>query len=375
MISGYVKPGFEPVKAAFEQNFQDRDEIGAAFAAIQDGEMVVNLCGGFSDRKRETPWNEDTTALVFSTTKPIAALVVGYVVSNNPNITYDTPVSSFWPEFSAGGKEAITIGDVLAHKAGLSGFVDEIDAELWYDPPGIITKLAAEKPIWPYDGTSGYHPLTWGYLVSEIVLRLSGKSVGTVLAEAFTGTNTDMPDIDFRIGTPEREHQRMAQIQQPRSLPNLGPSNPARKAAFMTKWAAPRRGDKKWFEIEVPSANGIGTALGVAQLYSIYANDGRLGDVQLIDPETWSDAMKVRASGPDRVLPFNLEFRAGVMRNTNLFFGKNIDNSGHAGWGGSAAFGDTDQRLSAAYVMNRQSNHLLGDPRSITLFDALYDCL
>lgn len=377
MINGYVKPGFEAVQEAFEANFAEGNELGAGFAAVQDGEILVNLTGGYMDRKKEKLWTENTLVPVFSTTKGIAALVAAYVIAGRPNTSFDTLVADFWPEFAVEGKNHLSIAHVLSHQGGLSGLTEEFDPALWLESSAIGSLLAAAKPLWSPvpDGTSGYHPLTWGYLVQEIVTRLSEKSVGMVLAEAFTGTAAGATDIDFWLGTPDSEHDRCAEMQRPRELADLGPMNEFKKAAFMTKWAAPNRGGADWKRVEIPSANGHGTALSTAQLYGMYAQDGKLGDHQLIDAGTFADLTKRRTLGPDRVLPFEIEFAAGVMRNNAGYYGPNPNAYGHSGWGGSAALADPDLGLSAAYVMNRQSNSLQGDPRSQRLFKALYDCL
>ena len=376
-IRGFVKPGFEAVKDAFAANFEDGAELGAGFAAILEGETVVDLQGGYADRKKTRPWTDETLVPIYSTTKPIAALVIAHVLSGLEDVTYETLMTEFWPEFGAEGKESLTIGDVLSHQAGLCGFEREIDPALWLQPQALCDELAKTPPLWQPvpDGTSGYHPLSWGYLAGEIVRRLTGKSLGTVLAEDFTKTGEGAPEVDFWIGTPESEHDRCADIQRPKEMPELGELNPYKKAAFMTKWAAPDRGGPEWRKTEIPSANGHGTALSTAQLFGLYANGGTLNGRQLIAPETFEGLTRQRTFGPDRVLPFEIEFAAGVMRNSSEFYGPNHNSLGHSGWGGSAAFGDPDLHLSAAYVMNRQSNKLQADPRGQRLFAALYDCV
>jgi len=174
---------------------------------------------------------------------------------------------------------------------------------------------------------------------------------------------------------PEDEHDRVADIKRPTAMPSLGEITNEARTAFLTKWASPNRGGAEWREIEIPSANGHGTASGVARLYSAYATGGKIGDTTLFSTDTYNALIKPRCTGQDRVLPFNMTFGAGIMANTNLAFGPNRNSLGHSGWGGSAAFGDADRNLSAAYVMNRQSNILLGDPRSKRLFASLYGCL
>ncbi|WP_293613041.1 serine hydrolase domain-containing protein [Ponticaulis sp.] len=376
-IRGYVKPGFEAVHDAFKDNFDRDEELGAGFAVFQDGECLVDLQGGWVDRKKTALFEANTLTPIFSTTKPIAALVVAYIVDQAPGVTLDSLMTEFWPEFGAKGKEDLTIADVLSHQSGLCGFEDAIDPKLWLDPRALNAHLAKTEPLWlPVpDGTSGYHPLTWGYLAGEIVERLAGRSLGTVLADEFTGTLEGGEDmIDFWIGTPKSQHERISEVQRPREMAKLGAMNRYNKAAFMTSWSAPERGTTEWRETEIPSANGHGTARSVAQLYAAFANGGKVGRAS-IGSDTWNDFLTLRTTGQDRVLPFIIEFACGVMRNNSGFYGPNPESWGHSGWGGSAAFGDPDNRLSCAYVMNKQSAHLQGDPRSQRLFDAVYECV
>ena len=167
----------------------------------------------------------------------------------------------------------------------------------------------------------------------------------------------------------------LRELQRPRAFPELGELHAYKKAAFLTKWAAPDRGGAIWREIEIPSANGHGTAAATARLYGLYAHGGRLPGIDLLSPDGFEALTRSRTSGSDLVLPFDIDFAAGVMRNTQLVYGPNPASFGHSGWGGSMAFGDPGQGLSAAYVMNRQSNILQGDPRGRALIDALYACL
>ena len=369
-ISGHVAPGFEPVREAFEANFDEDAELGAGFAALIDGVCVVDLHGGWADREKTHAWDAQTIVPIYSTTKPIAALVLAHVIDALP-AGYETPVAEVWPEFGAHGKDQVTIGEMVSHQAGLPGFVEPVDPALWLDPEACAEALAALPPMWPPGTAHGYHPLSWGSLIGETVRRIDGRSLGTILRDDITAP----AGVDFRIGTPASEHDRVADIMRPRALPNLGEINEATRAAFLTKWAAPDRGGAIWREIEIPSANGIGTAKAVAELYGIYAHGGRLGDKQVVSPRAFAALTQSRVIGQDLVLPFVTEFAAGVMRNNLGIYGPNPNTLCHSGWGGSLALGDPDRHLSAAYVMNRQSNSLQGDPRATRLVQALYGCL
>ncbi len=375
-ITDQSKAGFEPVAEAFRKNFDDGLELGAGFAAYLDGELIVDLHGGWFDKKETVPWAADTIAPVYSTSKAIAALVVAHLLDRN-DADYDTPVAEIWPEFGVHGKDKVSIGQALSHQAGVPGFKDPIDPALWLDPPALAAALAALEPMWPPGEGAGYHPLTWGYIAGEVARRLSGRSLGTVLREVFTNADGEDPAtevIDFRIGTPRREHHRVAEMKRPMELPDLSNLNQFRRVSFLTKWAAPDRSGPEWREAEMPSANGHGNARSVARLYSIYAQGGRLGDREMVSPETFAELTKPWASGPDRVLPYEMTFGAGVMLNTDGIYGPNRATLAHAGWGGCMAFGDPDRGLSAAYVMNRQTNALQGDVRAKRLIDALYGC-
>lgn len=369
LLDGFVAPGFEAVQDAFAQNFEEGLEAGAGFAAVIDGEPVVDLWGGFADRALSQPWEEDRIAPVYSTTKPIAALMVARLVGQG-KLDYEAPVARYWPEWGA-GKEAVTVAQALSHQGGVPGFPEPIDPALWLDPPALAAALAGLAPMWPPGTASGYHPLTWGYIAGELVRRASGRSLGTILREEVC---TPLA-IDFQIGLPDDQHARAVEILRPTELPELGEITPATRAAFLTRWAAPDRGAAAWRRAEIPSANGHGTALGVALLYQAYANDGWIEDTEIVHPEAFEALTRVRIEGEDLVLPFHLAFAAGVMKNSRGVYGPNPASFGHSGWGGSMGLADPDRRLSAAYIMNRQSNKLQGDPRARRLIEALYGCL
>lgn len=369
-IRGHVASGFEPVRDVFAETFEAGEELGAGFSAILDGEVIVDIQGGFADRQREKHWDEETLVPVYSTTKGVSALVIASVI-DSLNEGYETKVAEVWPEFGAAGKAEVTIGELLSHQAGLVGFPEPIDPGLWLDPDGLAAALAELEPLWEPGTAHGYHPTTWGYLAGEIVKRITGRTLGTILREAFCGP----AGVDFHIGLPDSEHGRVAEIQRPKELPQLGELNDYKKTAFLTKWASPNRGGGEWRRIEIPSANGHGTAKSVAQLYGLYANGGKLDGKSLIPETSFRELTRRRVIGDDLVLPFVTEFAAGVMRNNLGIYGPNTETLAHSGWGGSLALGDPDRHLSAAYVMNKQSSYLQGDPRARRLVDALYGCL
>lgn len=369
-ISGFVAPGFEPVREAFEANFAAGEEQGAGFALRIGGETLVDIRGGWADRAKERVWEEDTIVPIYSASKGISALVLAMAVEDLP-AGYETPVADVWPEFAAEGKGEVTIGQMASHQAGLPGFEKEIDPALWLDPPACAAAIAALPPMWPPGSAHGYHPLTWGYMLGEVVRRITGRTVGAILREDICGP----AGIDFQIGLPEKDEPRVGDMLRPRALAPLGNLTPPRRAAFVSKWSSPDRGGRAWREIEIPSANGHGTALGVASLYEAYATGGRIAGKDWLRRETFEALIRPRTDGPDLVLPFDTRFGAGIMINNHGKFGPNPDTLGHSGWGGSMAIADPARELAAAYVMNRQAATLVGDPRPARLVEAVYGCL
>lgn len=364
MTSGYIAPGFERVRDAFEAQLSE--ELGASFAAIRDGETLVDICGGFADRAQTKPWARDTLVPIYSATKPIAALVLA-TLQDTHGLSFEARVADVWPEFAANGKADVTIAQLLSHQAGVPGFIDPIDPALWLDPPALAAQLATIAPLWPPGTANGYHPMTWGYAVGELVRRVAGRSLGTILRDDICAPR----EIDFWIGLPDREHARCADMRRPPRMPDLGPITPPKQAAFLNKWATPDRSGPEWRRIEIPSANGHGGALAVAQLYALYATEGD----GVLSRAAFNALTASRSFKDDLVLPFKLDWRAGVLGNNSGFFGPEARALGHYGWGGACGVADASRRLSIAYAPNKQSHHLMGDPRAMALIAALYDCL
>jgi CubicO group peptidase (beta-lactamase class C family) len=368
MAEGYVAPGFEPVRDAFDAGLAD--ELGAGFAAVRNGEVLCDIWGGWADRAKTTPWARETIAPVYSCTKGVSAIIIAWLAEKNL-IDYDAPLAALWPAFGAHGKDQVTIAQVVAHQAGVPGFLHKIDPALWLDPPACAAAIAALEPLWPPGSASGYHPLTWGYIVGEIALRASGRSLGAILREEICAPH----GIDFHIGLPERDHARCAEMRKPSRVADFGEITPPRKAAFFTPWSSAPRDSHAWRSIEIPSANGHGAALAVARLYELYATSGEIGGERVLSPGAYADLIAPRSRGADLVLPFDVDWRTGVMGNSNRFYGPNEDAFGHSGAGGSCGFGDPKTGVSAGYVMSKHSHYVAGDPRSLRLIEALYACL
>lgn len=373
-IHGVLTPGFEPVRDAFAENFAERGELGAAFALIQDGQILVDLHAGWADRKKTRPWREDTLAPVFSTGKAVTALAVAWLVDQG-RLDYDAPIASVWPDFAQAGKANVTLAQALSHQAGLPGVPEAMEASDWFDRDAMERRLAAMAPFWPLGEGSGYHPISFGVIADAVVRRVdaAGRTVGGLLREVIAGPR----DIDFHIGVGEPDQARAAEHVLPPRPPNLGEITPETEAAFLKPWSSPgRRGAAAWRSAELPAANGHGTACAVARLMAPFATAGRLDGTAFIAPPVIEQALKPRVAGPDRVLPFDLAFGAGVMINRkSAAFGPEPSAVGHYGFGGSCGFADPVRGLSGAYVMNRQMDVLVGDARAKALIEAAYGCL
>ncbi len=371
-IAGHAPARFAAVKDAFAANFAAGEELGARFTLVEAGETVLDLWAGHADRAGTRPFDANTLTPVFSTTKAIAALLVARLVDQG-KLTYEQTVASVWPEFGAAGKASITVEQLLSHQAGLPGFPDPMEPSLWFDWDAICAKLAAMAPLWPPGTASGYHPITFGYLAGEVFKRVEGRSMGAALREDLAAPF----GLDLWIGLPDSEFGRVAELQRPTALPDFGQHNAATRAAFLTPWSSPAgRGQAEWRRMEIPSANGHCTAEALARLMGALANDGWLDGETILSPALIAEAARQRIRGQDLVLPFEMSWGAGFMRNEVVHpWGPGNATFGHSGWGGSCAFADPERRLGGAYVMNKQSTDLLGDHRPRRLIEAAYAAL
>ncbi len=372
IIYGEVARGFETVREVFAGHFESGEEIGAGFCIYKDGAPLVDLWGGHQDRQKTKPWEQDTLIGVFSCTKYITALVAALCVERG-EFSYDDTVARHWPDFAQQGKGDVTIAQLLSHQAGLSGITDtEWVASDWFDLEKLEATLAAQKPLFAPGSVSGYHPVTFGPLANAVIRRASGRTIGQILREEIAGPL----GIDFHLGLPEAEHGRCADLRKPSAMADFGEPNAATKAAFFNKHGSPGgRGITLWRETEFGGSNGHGTAKSLARLAQMVL-DGAIEGTSFLSPDTLAALTKTRVSGMNLVLPFDLNIAAGLMKNTpNHFYGPSDDCFGHSGWGGSCLWADRETELSGAYVMNKMSNHLLGDPRPRALIEAVYAAL
>ena len=371
-IRGVCPVRYRAVRDAFVANFAEGKELGARFSAAVEGEVVIDLMAGVADRSTGRPFGPDTLTPIFSTTKAVTALMIARLVGQG-RLDYGQRVAELWPEFAQAGKADITVEQCLSHQDGLAAFTDPMDVAEWFDWDRVTAKLAAMAPLWPPGTASGYHPVTYGYVAGEIFRRVDGRTLGTALRH-----DVAQPlGLDLWIGLPDAEHGRVATMQRPPAMPDLGPLTDLKRAAFLEPWSSPGGRDiAVWRRAEIPSANGHATAEALARLAAVLACDGMLDDRQVLEPGIAADVARQRIRGQDLVLPYTLAWGAGVLRNDPvMIYGPGRYAVGHSGWGGSCLMADPERRLSAAYVMNRQSPAIIGDPRPVRLIEALYEAI
>ncbi|MFF3965978.1 serine hydrolase domain-containing protein [Streptomyces griseorubiginosus] len=382
VVHGHCDERFAAVRTAFEENFRDRAELGAAVSVSVGGETVVDLWGGWADAARTRPWERDTLVNVWSTTKGPTALCA-HVLADRGLLDLDAPVAVYWPEFAAAGKEKVLVRHLLSHRAGLSGLREPHSLTELCDWELTTRRLAATEPWWEPGTASGYHAFTYGFLVGEVVRRVSGLLPGAFLEREVTGPL----GIDFTIGLPEKEAGRAAELVHP---PVVSTSEqaaifaqlaPAAVAALTNPVAgAAEANTPEWRAAEIPAANGHGTARAVAALYGIFAGRGTWGGHRVLSPAAAERVREGQGRCRDLVLGAGLgndtELGLGLwLSGAEGSYGPNPRAFGHDGFGGSCGLADPESGVSLGYVMNRMGPHIANDPRKTALVDALYSAL
>lgn len=381
-VHGFVAPGFDAVRTEFERNIAERGEIGAAVAAYWRGEKVVDLWGGRRMPEGDEPWDRDTMVIVMSSTKGLSAMTLA-VANARGWLDYDAPVSRYWPEFAQHGKAAVTVRQLLGHEAGLVLLDEPLTIAKLRDLDYLARVLARQKPAWPPGTRHGYHTMTVGLYMQELIRRVdpSHRSLGRFFHDEIA-----VPlDLQFYIGLPrEIPNERLARVKplsKWRGLLALRYTPPAVTLKMISPGSLLRRSfmglsadpnDRAYLEVEVPAGNGVGTARAIARAYSAFAEGGaEIG----VTPATLAriTALPQVAGRKDAVLGVPSYFSLGFLRpGPTLFFGSSQRAFGSPGAGGSFAFADPDARLGYAYVMNKLDFYLTDDPREKALRDAVY---
>lgn len=374
-IHGTCDERFSAVREAFARNFEQGLEVGASFAAVLDGDPVVDLWAGERD-SRGTPWERDTIVNVYSTTKSMAALATLMLVDRG-ELDLDAKVASLWPEFGANGKESVLVRHLLSHTSGVAGWTEPIGVEVLYDWNRSVALLAAQAPWWEPGTASGYHALTHGYLLGEVVRRVSGRTLGTFFREEVA----EPLGIDFHIGLAPEHLPRCGDLIAP-SNPALGdgavapPGSVAGRVLGNPPMLGTVGNDPAWRAAEIPAANGQGNARAVARVAGVLARGGSQDGVHLLGGDTLAKVIEEQSSGMDLVLGAPIRFGLGFgLSSEALPIGPNPRTFFWGGWGGSLVVVDLDAKLGFSYVMNRMGDGTLGDTRAFGPAAALWGAL
>ncbi|MFI6334927.1 serine hydrolase domain-containing protein [Streptomyces sp. NPDC050535] len=381
-VQGHCDTRFSAVRTAFEENFGDRGELGAAVTVTIDGETVVDLWGGWADAARTRPWERETLVNVWSTSKGPTSLCA-HILADRQLLDLDAPVAAYWPEFAAAGKETVLVRHLLSHRAGLSGLREPHSLAQLLDWDLTVGRLAAQEPWWEPGTRSGYHAITFGHLVGEVVRRVSGLLPGAFLEREVTGPL----GIDFTIGLPEKDSKRAAELVHPpvastsEQAALFAQLAPAALAALTNpSVGAGEANTPRWRAAEIPAANGHGTARAIVALYGIFAGRGAYGSRRVLSPAAAERVREGQGSCRDLVLGAGFEHETEIglglwLSGPNGSYGPNPRAFGHDGFGGSCGLADPEAGVSLGYVMNRMGPHIADDPRKMALVDALYSTL
>jgi CubicO group peptidase (beta-lactamase class C family) len=384
-LQGRSDPRFDHLREVFARHFTEHDELGAAVAVTLGGEPVVDLWGGWKDKARTEPWTRETRAPLFSGTKAITGLCFAMVIDRG-RASYDDLACRYWPEFGMAGKDVITIGQLLSHSAGLTGWVEPMTVEDMLNPEIARARLLPQAPFWTPGTACGYHAFAVGPVLGAIFQAIEGRTLRRFVAEEIAGPF----GLSVSIGLEPEDYDEAAEVvtldkdfdfgnffkgkgsftaEKPTN-PNL---SPAQAAVVNPVFDGRYANTPLWRGAELPSANGFGTARSLAQIYALVLGHPSHGKV-LASPEALAEATRVRAEGMDQVKSAPSRWSAGFSLNDGLY-GPNRDTFYHAGMGGTFSLGDPAADLTISYTPNRLGDLFEREPRRRGLVDAVYACL
>ena len=372
-VGGFTRDRFAPVRAAFEANLESGADLGACFTATVEGETVVDLWGGWADEAKTRPWDKDTIVNVYSTTKTMTALTA-LLVADRGELDFDAPVAKYWPEFAANGKSQVKVSHLMSHSAGLSGWKEPITQETLYDWDKATSLLAAQAPYWEPGTASGYHAITQGYLVGEVVRRITGRSLGTVFREEIA----EPLGADFHIGLPASEDERVADLIPPPPGGAIGDGEQSELNRNMSSNPPINPYDTRtraWRAAEIPAAGGHGNARSIAEIHALLANGGVAKGKRIMSEAGCRKALEQQIEGVDLILGGEVRFGMGFglpgamvpLPNPNTIF--------WGGYGGSLVIIDMDARTTFGFAMNKMAGTTTGDMRAIGLAGAMWGAL
>ena len=376
-IHGFCDERYAQVRDAFERNFTEYGDVGATFAATVEGEFVVDLWAGHADKARTRPWQEDTIVNVYSTTKTMSFLCA-FVLADRGQLDFNAKVTDYWPEYGQNGKQDTEVRHFMSHSAAVPGFDPALGgAEGLYDWEGCIANLERQAPWWEPGTQSGYHAVTQGYLIGELVRRISGRSIGQFFREEIA----EPLGADFHIGMDDAVFPRVAEMI-PDDAPPAGgfgdmdpDSIPARVFAS-TGAGTDAVNTGAWRRAEIPAAGGHGNARAVVRAQTPLANNGKAFGVEILSPAGCRFMREEQTNGPDAVLMLPIRFGLGYAFPSEVMpMSPNDDAMFWGGAGGSTIVVDEPARVCLSYVMNQMKAAIVGDRRGGGLGKTFYACM
>ncbi|GAA3113010.1 serine hydrolase domain-containing protein [Streptosporangium carneum] len=375
-VNGFTAPGFEAVAEAFARNFTEFQEVGAAFAAYRDAELVVDLWGGVADPQTGRPWQADTLQLLFSGTKGLTAACV-LLLAERGQLDLDAPAARYWPEFAAAGKGAITVAEIMSHQARLPGVREPFSAEDMLDPRLMAKLLAEQEPLTDPRAGFTYHALTYGWLAGELVHRVDGRTLGAFFADEFARPL----ELEVWLGVPDDLHPRVSTmvagpgfLTDPDQPPSGDPLRDLTRSPLTTADAPALWNSAGFRRAEIAGVNAHGTARSMARFYACLARGGELDGVRVLKESTLELGRRERRRGVEPLWDGPIAFATGFELQTEQeIFGPVPDAFGHAGAGGSRHGAWPADRVGLSYAMNQART--APDPRPACLLTALHTAL
>ena len=374
-VHGSSDPRFDAMREVLSNSLDSGDDVGASVAVMLEGEMVVDLWGGFADEARTVPWQSDTITNVWSSTKTMMALSA-LMLHSRGQLDFDAPVAQYWPEFAANGKEGVLVRHLMSHTSGVSAWAQPVEVADIYDWERSTSMLAAQAPWWEPGTASGYHALNQGHLVGEVIRRITGMKLG----EFFRTQVAEVVGADFHIGLAPTEFGRIANVTPPPPLPidlsTLDPNmvvvktftGPAPQAE--TSWSS------EWRQADIGAANGHGNARSMALVQSAISNSGVVNGHQLLAQSSIDQIFREQSNGVDQVLMMPMRFGIGYgLPNQSMPLPADRRLCFWGGWGGSLVINDLDNRMTFTFAMNKMGSGTVGDDRAFKLLGVVLAAL
>ena len=380
VINGFCDPKFSKIKDAYERNFINGQDVGSSLGITFKGELVVYLWGGFKDKDQKIDWEEDTIVNVWSSTKNMASLCI-YILAERGLLNFHDPVSKHWPEFSKKGKQDILISHIMSHSSGLSGWKEPIEYTDFYNWDKVCNLLADQEPFWEPGKAVGYHAITIGYLVGELVKRVSGKTIGKFFEDEIAGPLKS----DFHIGLKEKDFGRVAEIFMPGEITsgdlfeNEDSESDVQKAQLNPSIDPLYALEDDWRKSEIPAAGGHGNGKSLAECMALVANNGEFNNRKILSKENLDNIFLEQILGIDLVFNkltrWGIGFALPVKNNSWMSYFNNEQTCYWTGWGGSLSIADRKNNSSLGYSPIKMEEDVFGEERTNSIVKAYVESL